>query len=424
MSVVGGRAARVVGVGLCLAPLFVLTVRGWSVAALVLGVLCCPLLLAGPLRGQPGWREEDRRWVVAVLAMLVAPLLATAIGAALRRDFYAPQFDAPLRFALAVPIFLFMLRSRFDAARTLAWVLPAALLTTLATYLVAGQPARWIGEHERWATEVADPLVFGYLSLAFGLMCLVAITPQAWREGPRWAIAWFALGALLGLYLSVRSGSRSGWLALPLVLAFWLHLYLGRAHRWAWVGTLGLAMLAVAAAYLLLPRVQERIDLAVHEVLSYSFSGVAPGGSIPLRITFLRIAADLFALHPFAGVGDTAHLPPTASDVFPYASKEAVDTAYRAAFHNQVVTSAVRSGIAGGLAAAALLLVPLAVYVRQLRRGGAVARRNAALGLAFGLCLAVSSLSTEVVDLKYTASLYAVLTALLCGAALARHGQE
>ena len=71
-----------------------------------------------------------------------------------------------------------------------------------------------------------------------------------------------------------------------------------------------------------------------------------------------------------------------------------------------------------------LLVVPLAVYMRGLRHGDATARHNAALGFAYGACIFVASFSTEVVDLKYTASLYALMTAVLCGGALARHGQD
>jgi hypothetical protein len=54
-----------------------------------------------------------------------------------------------------------------------------------------------------------------------------------------------------------------------------------------------------------------------------------------------------------------------------------------------------------------------------LRHPHSVNRENAAMGFAYTLTILVSSVSTEVVDLKSLASLYAVMTAILCGAALA-----
>jgi O-antigen ligase len=179
-----------------------------------------------------------------------------------------------------------------------------------------------------------------------------------------------------------------------------------------------------ASAYALVPKVHERLDEAIGDVTSYSFDGQAPISPVGLRITFLRIASDIVVQHPIEGIGDTSHKPPPPVSRFPYATQFAIDYAYGSAFHNQVVSDAVRHGVLGGLAAALLLIVPLVAYVRGLRHGDAQARHNAALGLAYGGVIVVTSFSTEVVDLKYTASLYALLTAVLCGGALARHGQD
>jgi O-antigen ligase len=109
------------------------------------------------------------------------------------------------------------------------------------------------------------------------------------------------------------------------------------------------------------------------------------------------------------------HLLPS----FAYASPATLEGAFHAHFHNQVVSNAVRSGIGGLAATLLLLLVPLVICIRKLRHTSPVTREIAFMGFAYTLCMFVSSLSTEVVDLKSLASLYAVMTAVLCGAALA-----
>jgi O-antigen ligase len=308
----------------------------------------------------------------------------------------------------------------------LQFMLPAALALTLAHQWLAPQPRLW--GPERMSTHFADPLVFGYLSLAFGLMCLMSISLRGDQRERPWMLAVKIAGVGLGLYLSVRSGSRSGWIAIPIVVGIWLHLNARPAGERGRVlvplVAIGMGCALAGAAYGLVPRVNVRIHEAVSDLASYSFQGVAPDSPVGLRVTFLRIAADLIAMHPVAGVGDTAHMPPAAVNAFPYASPLAVATAFKSAFHNQVITNTVRYGLPGGIAAALLLFVPLVVYARQLRCACPVARANARMGLAFAICIAVSSFTTEVVDLKYTASLYALLTALLCGASLANHGQE
>lgn len=406
---------------LCSAPLLVVTVPGWSNGVLFVGSLLSCALLASALADRTSMDAVQRRWALAVALALGAPLAATGLAALLRGQQYWPQYDAPLRFLLAVPVFLFALRARLDAAAALRWILPLSLALTAAYLAVIGSPWHW--GPERMHTAVADPLVFGYLSLAFALMCLALAAPVPGKPLLHWRVLVPLLGAALGTYLSIRSGSRSGWLAIPIVLGIWLHVRMG-GHRLAWVGGIALALAGGVAAYQLLPVFKGRVDLAVQEVAQYSFEGVAPLNSVGQRITYLRIAADVLAQHPVAGVGDTAHAAPAPVTAFSYALPATAQTAFRSGFHNQVVTSAVRAGVLGGLAALALLLVPVFLHAFRLRRAGGVARENALLGITYATCMAVTSLTTEVVDLKYTASLYALMTAVLCGASLARHGQE
>lgn len=416
------RLASWLGLLLCLAPLLVLTVPRWTNAVLFVGVLgSAALLLSGKL---PPLRLDrtERRLAALVLVTLVSPIVATTVAAVLRGDLYPPQFEAPGRFLLAVPVFLFALRWRMPVGRVLRWALPVALLLALAYLHFIGQDPRWPAR--RVTTHAVDPLVFCYLTLAFGLMCLVSITPRDWREGDRWSIVLRVAAFFLGAYLSLLTFSRTGWAAVPLLVTAWLLHHWGGRGKWQTATVIGLAILAPVSAYLLVPVIADRVDITVREVLSYPWQGVAPETSVGLRITYLRMAADLFAQHPWAGVGDTAHIAPATLADFPYASPFAVESGFTSAFHNQVVSSAVRSGVGGLVSAALLMLVPLAICVRGIRQQGCRESTDAAMGVAFFTCLLVSSLSTEVVDLKFMASFYAVMAAVFCGALLNRHGQE
>jgi O-antigen ligase len=367
--------------------------------------------------------RQDRRWAIAMVLACVAPLVAVTLSAMARQDPSSGQFDAPARSLLAVPIFLFVLRSGWPVARVMQWVLPIALLLALARLQIVGQDPRW--PPFRVTTHVVDPLVFGYFSLAFGLMCLVAITPRDWREGRRWStlLRFAALG--LGVYFSVLSYSRTGWAALPLVLGIWAHYHWGRSHRLASAAVLLAVLLLPLAAYFLVPAVSFRVDEAIRDIVEYPWNGVLQHEtSLGYRITFLRIAADVIAMHPWTGIGDFAQNPPLPAATFAYASADAVRYGFTSGFHNQIASNAVRSGIGGLLATTALLFVPLLICARGLRSGAPQARKDAMMGLAYCTCVVVSSASTEVVDLKFAASFYAVMIAVFCGAVLGRRGAQ
>jgi O-antigen ligase len=377
------------------------------------------LLLAGGKLPPLAPRPDDRRWIRALVLTYIAPVVSVAAAAALRSDGYLSQYDAPARFLLAIPIFLFVLRSGWPVRRVLQWVLPTALVIVLLYLWIAGQDPKWPAV--RVTTRVVDPLVFGYLSLAFGLMCMAAIGPGDWRRGGRLGVMVSALGLALGIYFSLRSWSRSGWAAVPLIVGIWAYHHWGRRHRMAMLGTVGAALCLPLIAYLLVPIVTARVDEAVQQVAEYSWRHVqVRETSAGLRITFLRIASDLFLLHPWAGVGDTSHAPPLPTDAFSYAAPAAVASAFNSGFHNQIVSNAVRTGVGGLLATAALLVLPLVICLRSWRQAIPGRSREALVGVAYCTTMLVASMTTEVMDLKFTASLYAVMTAVLCGAALGR----
>ncbi|MBL0424838.1 O-antigen ligase family protein [Ramlibacter alkalitolerans] len=409
------------GLLVCCAPLLVLAVRGWANAVLFLGALFSAIVITWGSLPAARLPRQDRRWIGLLVFAYVAPILSVLLSATLRQDFEASQFDSPSRFLLAVPIFLFVLRAGWPVARVMQVVLPLALMVAFVDLQVVGPDPRW--PSFRVTTRVVDPLVFGYFSLAFGLMCLASISPREWHAGSRWTILLRIAGFALGVYLSILSSSRTGWAAVPLVLGVWAHYHWGRKHPMGSVGVAAAIVILLLAAYWLVPSVNLRIDEAVSDVVEYPWNGVLQHEtSLGYRITFVRMSLDFFALHPWAGVGDLSRVAAAPPAVHAYASADAIAYALRSGFHNQIVSNAVRTGIGGLVATAALMVVPFLICARALYRASPAARKDAAMGFAYCTCLLVSSVSTEVVDLKFAASFYAVMTAVLCGAVLGRRG--
>lgn len=400
-------------------PLLLVTVRGWSNVVLIIGAVLCMVYLYRHNALRPASRAGLSPHIGLLGWALTLPVVAILVSAGLRVDFYLPQLDSPLRFCLAIPVLWFVIHARVDAARLFQYLLPAALALTLAQQWLVPQPRLW--GPERMSTYFADPLVFGYFALTCALMCLVSIRLTG-PETPL-TLGLKLAGLAVGFYLSVQSGSRTGWLAIPLVIGLWLQQITSKRRLRLLVLACAVTALLAVVLYLGSGTLQGRVDKVVNEVLAYSWTGIAPDTSVGMRITFLRIAGDLFFLHPWAGFGETRFerfaVPPA---VLAYASPVALRTAFEAGFHNEIVTSAIRAGVPGLLAAAAMFLVPLYILGPRLKSGHPAVRANATLGITFVVCMLVSSLSTEVFDLKYTVSYYALMVAVLCGSALApRH---
>ncbi|CAN0626242.1 conserved membrane protein of unknown function [Burkholderia multivorans] len=405
---------------ICAAPLFLVTIRGWAGAVLFagsLGAAAC-LLIRGGSQSIQTMETRDARWVTVTLLL---PLAAVLLSSALRGKFSASLFDSPSRFVIAIPILLLVIRHRFSVARWLQYTVPAALVVTLPLLHFFEGPVYW--GNGRMATYFADPLTLGQYAITLGLMSLASI--NLFGRDSYALVALKCAGAAFGSYLSICSGSRSGWVAVPIVIAF---LVLSRRRKLQWrehIVAIGAVAALLGASYRLSPTIHARVGQALIDYMSYNWTGIAPDTSVGMRITFLRIGAYLVSMDPLRGFGDTGfasmlNVPALASFASPFAR----DYALHAGFHNEVMTNAVRSGIWGIVATLALFIVPLLVFSRAIRSPSRERIANGTLGVVFMIGQIVSSMSTEVFNLKFTASFAAVFIAALCGSSIARYGQE
>jgi O-antigen ligase len=400
------------------APLFLLTMRSWSSAFLIIGSILSFifLFLVKPNNGDNSEISKILgKWVVITM---LAPVCAVAFSSILRGTHVWADYDTASRFLIAIAIFLFAARKHFNIALFLQYTAPLSLIFTLLHQIYFPQPKMW--GPDRMSTHFSDPLVFGYICLTFSLISLTSI--NIFTKDSKLAVVFKLIGAAIGLYLSIMSGSRTGWLAAPIVIAIWLYQQDSfksknkRFNLWA----IGLSVVFIVILCTLSSTVNQRLALALHEILNYSWIGIAPETSVGLRITFLRIAFDMFMSNPFIGYGDTSkQLLSFPQNIYTYASPESIHVAFTAGFHNEIVTNSIRYGLAGLISSAMLFIVPLLVFIHQLKSTNKIRRANALIGIVFTICVMVSSFSTEVFDLKYTASFYAFTIVLLCASALA-----
>jgi O-antigen ligase len=401
------------------APLFLVTIRGFTnIVFAIVAILCTAFFFIS--RRHPVRSKMTKEGQIFI-GCFCLPFLSVALSSLLRGTFDAAQFDSPLRFLLAIPIFHYINRIHWNTAKYLSLSLFFSAVITLIHQHITAQPTRW--GSDRTATYFTDPLVFGYTALTFSLICLISI--RIFGKETYWSIAPKIIGFTIGMYLSIKSGSRTGWAAIPLVL---LPVFYTK-RNFIKFNAKHLTIAAIASTIFLacfaFSTVGQRLILTGNDIVNYHLDGVAPDTSTGLRITFLRIAWDMFSLHPLAGYGETKYLIQSIpSAIYNYASEGAITTALTAGFHNELVTNGVRYGVIGLIASASLFLIPLVIFLRTLKSSNNINKANSLIGCIFVICFLASSISTEVFDLKYIASFYAMIVAMLCGSTLTQYEQE
>ena len=269
---------------------------GYSIGAvllLLLGLTRWPAVLRGRLR----WSPPLAAWAltVAVMGAVWAMHIVADDG---RLITHSLGLDRCIKYGLVLLVLPALLAERPRAA-VLAWgcVLGAA---------GAGASALWdvLVLHHARAAGHTNAIQFGNLALLLGVWSGIWGL-QAREPRTRWA---GALGALLGLAASLASGSRGGWLALPLLLllALWLsrpaHAAPTTRHRLRALALTALACLVLAA----LPPVQQRVQLAADEFARQQ-QQQAQDSSVGLRMAFWPFAWAEGKAHPLVGVGQQGY---------------------------------------------------------------------------------------------------------------------
>ena len=324
-----------------------------AVLLLLLGLARWPGVLTGRIR----WSRPMALWAGSVLVMgLVWSMHITDANGRLVTSTLG--LDRCLKYLLVL-LLIPALLAQPPHAGALRW---GSALGAVG----AGLTALWQlqVQHLDRAQGFTNAIQFGNLALLLGLQAGIwALHTRVPRER-----AVGALGAACGLLASVASGSRGGWITLPLLLL--LGLWLSRpvhdgpppAHRgWrALLVTVGVCVLLA-----LLPGVQKRAEKAADEYQRQEQR--QDDSSIGLRLAFWRQAwADGLA-QPWVGVGqsgyerrqraavDRGDMPPQAV-LFNHA-------------HNEWLDMFAKRGLLGVAGLLLFYAVPGLLFWRRLRSG-------------------------------------------------------
>ncbi|MGM0639518.1 MAG: O-antigen ligase family protein, partial [Pseudomonadota bacterium] len=223
-----------------------------------------------------------------------------------------------------------------------------------------------------------NAILFGNLALLTGLLCLAGLG-WAWQQ--RWRRRWLVvllLGATGGLLASALSGTRGGWLALPLATLVFYRAYLrGWPARWRWL-TLGAVALLLVGLYLT-PQsgVQQRVGVAMDEATDY-LAG-EPNGSVGTRLEMYRGALLLIAHTPWTGRGHGGYRDAMGELMAQGRVVPGMDRYWHG--HNDLLDAWVRRGFPALLILLGLYLLPLWVFTPRLVATDPETRSLAVAGL-------------------------------------------
>jgi O-antigen ligase len=280
---------------LFLAPAVNLSWRGGT-GYCFFALLAVALYTAARQGSAPGYFSALRTYPWYVAGM--SGLLFAAIVQQFVYGIWMPrQFDALSRFALAVLIFLMLRQLPARYFRAMGWGCAAGALIVGVLALVVRPEGGW-SDADRLNNYYTNAIPYGDTAL---LLAFLSVFTLGW-DGKRRKLATFIkLAALIaGGFASYSSGTRGGWLAIPVFVVM-----LGMQYGWfanrKRIAVWAAVVVVCTTGLLATPRVEQRIQDFSGDVTQLSKgSGDSSTGA---RLELWQAATQLYSMHPLYGVG-------------------------------------------------------------------------------------------------------------------------
>jgi len=376
-----------------------------------LGAVQLVILLVFLIRFRPVWSAYQQYWFeLSGLILAFSAYFFVSLVRLVLDDQGLRTLDGPARLLLGLTCIGVMYHLR---PRARYFWMGLCATTVVSAAVAVYQVAAGLGDEGRAIGFTHHAITFGNLALASGLMALCGVSTF---RGTR--LAWVPGVALLcGMLASILSGSRGGWLALPLVMIP-LAVYGRRVLGYNMLVLSGL-LLALVAAACAVPALgmADRIAIAVAEVQRYLATGDA-NTSVGIRLELWRASIMMFIDHPWLGVGrDDFHAALNA-----LAAQGRLQQGPALTFssgHNDLLHCLATGGVLDAALLLLLYIAPMRYFIAQLRRPDQGQHPLALAGLVVVVAFIGFGLTDVMFWLMKTKVFYVMMVGSLVGMCLA-----
>ncbi len=344
---------------------------------------------------------------------LILPIVVVFLTSALKGNLSFRIFDGPSRYIFALIILIYLVKNKIQIQEKFIF---GILLMPIVTLLLIDftEKKEWSVEIQRLTVYFIDPIVFGSICLTFSSLALVTFFS---RNKSITVTILSLIGFVCGSYLSILSGSRTGWLAFPFIIFIILRYEINLNSLKSFLLTGIITVSLSFSLFNLSGTVNNRISSMISDINDYQWNDVNKNTSGGERISFIRMGWYYMTLRPLTGWNGLDYL--VHKDDLAVAKYASLDTRLGVkggGFHNEFINNGVKYGFFGLLFSLFLVILPAIFFIKKLSNN----QKNisAILGLALSIMYFFSSLTYQVLDFKFTISLYSILLITLVASSL------
>ncbi|GAB3478786.1 O-antigen ligase [Marinomonas epiphytica] len=305
---------------------------------------------------RPKWSDldgDDKRLFFVFLAFGLSMFCFVYLD-----GWFTRELDRPSRFILVLPVLLLLLHSHNHKE----WLWYGLIFGAISAFILAFYEKFVLGFDRAHGSEY--PIMFGNTGMMMGLLCLAGAMYFYAEKRLLWVVL-AVLAAICGIGTSFLSGSRGGWVALPLIGCFILwhsrHLLTPKVCMGSFVSAVLLVVVVIATPQ---TGVKKKIDQTMVSLSHYS-SGANTATSLGMRFDMWKTAFQLFQEAPAFGVGEYGGqiekrrlidqgLIPAEMIKFKHA-------------HNEFFNALSQRGLVGLAFLLAVYLIPMRLFIKKMK---------------------------------------------------------
>ena len=300
---------------------------------------------------------DEKRLFLAIGVFFFSALLITVIS-----GFVYKTIGKYAHLLFAVPVYLYLRHVGIKLAYVWYGLVTGSIVVAIVAFYEVG-----IQGISR-AHSLTHPIVFGDLSLIMGCMSLAG---YGWFKQQSSKFVMLPMLALLcGLFASILSQSRGGWVAIPffLMIFFW---YIYPHFSFKLKAAVAAIALVLFTVIYVVPQtgVSSQVDKTLKNLEQYSDSEITSikrATSVGTRLEMWQASWKMFTENPVLGVGWGHYLDEAKKQV-----EQGLRNRSAAAFdhpHSQYFTALASGGVIGFIATLALFLVPAWLFIKYIKK--------------------------------------------------------
>jgi O-antigen ligase len=351
----------------------------------------------------------DGHWIIVMASLPLAYFFRM-----LALDVDHRLFDKAVRLLFAIPIFWIIRSYGISISKVLICIAISVLMAGFESLIQASSGVQRVS-----GASITNPIPFGNFALLFGVLSLLLIFSGKENNRFGWVKILSILGFISGVYTSVASGTRGGWVAIPLFMWIIWNFFGSKRKSNTYAVVVVIVVVLPLIAYLV-PAISDRLVQGFAEAKSYlSRTSLWAAGetstSIGIRLDMWATGIEAFRSAPlfglgFAGFNEFLHYRIEMGLSHPDLEAEGFKH-----LHCEIITTGAKLGLLGLCALAILWVGGIRWFLRDITKNVSSGKIFRAMGLITFTAMIAYSMTDSMFGMTIHPMVYAMLLGISAG---------